>query len=142
MIIILERISAKTDIQDIQDFIAPALKGGIFQKSGRLGYIKIEILKDNINGMHEYYALVLVNLDLVAQRIIKKKNMHILGGRRVKVRQYFVRSWRNDPRNKDDPKNETTVDMRQDDRRKSVLEKIAKEQGVKFSSDKVFNRKL
>ena len=142
MIIILERISAKTDIQDIQDFIAPALKGGIFQKSGRLGYIKIEILKDNINGMHEYYALVLVNLDLVAQRIIKKKNMHLLGERRVKVRQYYVRSWRNDPRNKDDQKNEAIVDMRQDDRRKSALEKIVKEQGVKFSSDKVFNRKL
>jgi len=147
VIIILERISAKTDIQDIQDFIAPALKGHIFQKSGRLGYIKIEILKDNINGMHEYYALVLVNSDLAAQRIVKKKNMHLLGGRRVKVRQYFVRSWRNDPRNKDDQKNETTVDMRQDDRRKSALEKIvkekiAKEQDVKFSSDKVFNRKL
>jgi len=142
VIIILERISAKTDIQDIQDFIAPALKGGIFQKSGRLGYIKIEILKDNINGMHEYYALVLVNLDLVAQRIIKKKNMHLLGERRVKVRQYYVRSWRNDPRNKDDQKNEAIVDMRQDDRRKSALEKIVKEQGVKFSSDKVFNRKL
>jgi len=141
LIIILERISAKTDIQDIQDFIAPALKGGIFQKSGRLGYIKIEILKDNINGMHEYYALVLVNLDLVAQRI-KKKNMHLLGERRVKVRQYYVRSWRNDPRNKDDQKNEAIVDMRQDDRRKSALEKIVKEQGVKFSSDKVFNRKL
>ena len=142
MIIIFEKISPKTKVDDIRDFIAPVLKGHIFQKSGRIGYIKIEILKDSMSGKVDYYALVLVNSDLAAQRIIKKKNMHILGGRRVKVRQYFVRSWRNDPRNKDDPKNETTVDMRQDDRRKSVLEKIAKEQGVKFSSDKVFNRKL
>jgi len=120
VIIVIEKISSKTDIQDIREFIAPALKGHIFQKPGRIGYIRIEILKDNIDGVHEYYALVLVSSDAAAERIIKKKNLHFLGGEQVKVRQYFVRSWHNDPRNKGGQKNEAIVDMRQDDRRKSA----------------------
>ena len=143
MIIILERISPKTDIQDIRKFIAPALKGHIFQKPGRIGYIKIEILKDNINGMHEYYALVLVNSDAAAERIIKKKNQRLLTGRKIKVRQYFLRSWRNDPRNKRDQDHDAIADMRLGDRRIAALEEVvAKVEKIRFTSDKVFNRKL
>lgn len=143
MIIIFEKISPKTKVDDIRDFIAPVLKGHIFQKSGRIGYIKIEILKDSMSGKVDYYALVLVNSDSVAQRIIKRKNKRPLVGRRVKVRQFFVRSWRNDPRNKGGQKSEGIVDMRESDRRVAALEEVdVRTQQVTFTSDKVFNRKL
>jgi len=143
VIIILEKISPKTNIHDIRDFIMPVLKGHIFQKSGRIGYIKIEILKDRAKGQLDYYALVLVNSDLAAQRIIKRRNMRLLVGRRVKVRQFFVRSWRNDPRNKGEQEIEGMVDMRKGERRVNALEEVrVRAQQIEFTSDKVFNRKL
>jgi len=143
VIIIFEKISPKTNVDDIRDFIVPALKGHILQKPGRIGYIKIEILKDSVGGKMDYYALVLVNSDSAAQRIIKRKNKRLLIGRRVKVRQFFVRSWRNDPRNKGDQKSEGIVDMRKGDRRVTGLEEVeVQTQQITFTSDKVFNRKL
>jgi len=143
VIIILEKIGPKTNVNDIRKFIAPALKGHFFQKSGRIGYIKIEILKDSMNGAVDYYALVLVNSDVVAQRIIKRKNRGLLVGRRIKVRQFFVRSWHNDPRDKGEQKSEGIVDMRKGERRVNALKEVrVQAQQIKFTSDKVFNRKL
>jgi len=143
MIVIIEKISPKTNIDDIRDFVLPALKGHVFQKSGRIGYIKIEILKDSLGGIVNYYALVLVNLDSAAERIIKVKNKRLLVGRRVKVRQYFVRSWHNDPRKNEDQNSDVMNDMRKGERRVATLEEVkAVARKIRFTSDKKFNRKM
>jgi len=69
--------------------------------------------------------------------------MRLLVGRRVKVRPFFVRSWRNDPRNKGGQKSEGVVDMRAGDRRVVALEEVeSRTQQITFTSDKIFNRKL
>ena len=46
MIVFLRRIPANTKKHDIIDFIEPALKSGLLQKSGRIENIKFLIFKD------------------------------------------------------------------------------------------------
>jgi len=132
MIIILEKISPETTIQDVRDFITPALKGSVFQKSGHIGYIRIETVSDSVGKKDEHYAIVLVNSDMAAQRIIKKNNMQVLAENRITVRQFFVRSWRNDPRHEGAQKSEEIACMREDDRRTAAVDNV-KLQKIRFT---------
>lgn len=71
MILILKRISPSTLIPDIAHFIAPALAGGLFTRTGKLENITVQVLQETGTDKTEYNALVRVEPDTAGKRVIK-----------------------------------------------------------------------
>lgn len=141
MIIFIRRIPANTRKQDIIDFIEPALKGGLLKKSGHIETIKILIFRDTHTKILEYHCLVTIEPEVVANRVIKKLNRKAFKGKHIAVREYFHRSWHNDPRVNMHEWNEELKNKRQADRRRPRLEVIP-DLSNKFSSSQSFHRTL
>lgn len=148
MIIILKNIPATTTNNDIEDFIKPAIKGGLLIKSGRIERISILVQKDGKTDKSECHGLVTITPDFVAIKAIKKLNRKRINGRNILVLEYRIRSWHNDPRLNRDQLVEATDNRRKGDRRRRYLE-VKKENSVKkenpawlFTSEKKFHKKL
>ena len=141
MIIFLGRIPANTRKHEVTDFIEPALKGGFFQKSGRIEHIKILVLKDKNTNTLEYHGLVTIDPDDAAKRVIKKLNRKVFKGKHIAVREYQLRAWHNDPRINMREYNEELMNKRKGDRRRSRIEED-EDISDKFSSNEVFHRNL
>ncbi len=140
MILFLRKIPANTKLAEISDFVSPALKGGLFRKSGRIVKIEILALHDVRLNAHEFHGLVTVEPDSAGFRAIK-----LLKGRRFKdklilVRQYVHRSWHNDPRQSHKRFNIHDERRKSDRRRGKYLEVISDLSG-RFSSTGDFARK-
>ena len=127
MIIILRRISENTEKHEIIDFLTPAVKGGLLKRSGHIENIKILILKDTVKNTIEYHGLVTIDSDSAANRAIKKLNRKFFKNRNIIVREYFHRSWHNDPRVNRHEWNEELDDKRKGNRRRARLEVISEE---------------
>lgn len=134
MIIILRRIPQNTKESEIIEFISPVLKGGLLKKTGHIENVKILVLKDNQRGTIEYHGLVTIDPDSAANRVIKKLNRKLFKNRIIMVREYFYRSWHNDPRVNMHQWNEELDDKRKKNRRRARLEVIT-EESVKFGSE-------
>ena len=141
MIVFFRRIPADTRKRDVVEFIGPALKGGVLQKSGRIEDIKILVFKDTQTKILEYHCLVTIDSDTVANRVIKKLNRKAFKGKYIAVREYFHRSWHNDSRVNMQEWNEELANKRQTDRRRPRLE-VVTDISNKFSSSKSFHRTL
>ena len=98
MIIILKNISANTRKQDVKNFIAPAVKGGWFEKKGKILSISILSQRNLRTRMISYHGLVNIEPSHVAERVIKKLNKKLLGGKYIVVAEYKKRDPKNDPR--------------------------------------------
>jgi hypothetical protein len=98
MNIFLRRIPANTKHEEIAEFVSPALDRGFFRKPGRIINIEILTLKDIQLGSVEYHGLVTLDSEFSVLMAIKGLKNRRLNGRYVLVRQYYHRSWRNDPR--------------------------------------------
>lgn len=141
MIIILKRIPEHTRKKDIVEYIEPALKGKIFQKSGVIERVQIQTSKNDQTKRIDFYGIVHIDSDEAANRVIKKFNRKVFQGKNVAISEYHNRSWHNDPRlNPLDPGDELKS-KRKFDRRHSSL-KNTKIQSVDFSSHESFHRKL
>jgi hypothetical protein len=141
MIIFLRKIPVNTKYQEISDFVAPALKGGLFKRSGRMVKAEILGLKDTRLNTVEFHALVTIEPDSVGFRAIK-----MLKGRRFKdklivIRQYFFRSWQNDPRQRYQTLSPGILEKRKADRRRSKDIEVIKDISDHFSSSGDFVRK-
>lgn len=145
MIIILMNISASSGDKEIEDFISPAVKGGLLRKGGSIEKISILPLKDTQMNRIQYHALVTIMPDSVADRVIKKLSKKYINGRRVVIREFHIRNWHNDPRiNRRDPI-QGLKNKRLGDRRHRYLEiKLTKDKDISalFSSEDRFSRKL
>lgn len=143
MIIILKKIPANTNNMQIKEFIKPALKGGVFSKSGRIDNISF-LVKKNIKTQHvEYHALVTIMPDSVARRVIKKLNGKRINGKHIVVNEYRHRSWHNDPRI--NPIVTMYHDRRKGDRRCDSVEvgqKTMEDFSVLFSGETRLAKKL
>ncbi len=142
MIIILRRIPDNTQKHEVASYLNPVLKGGILQKSGQIELIKIQIIKDTRTNSLEYHALVTIDSDAAAERVIKKLNGKAFKGKHIAVREYVYRSWHNDPRIKSDGENTEQYEKRQTDRRRNKLEVVVKKTSIKFRGDEQFHRTL
>ncbi len=111
MVIILKKISATTKVADVEDFIAPALKGGFFNKSGRIEGIMIEMIEQAGSSLVEFHAIVRVEPELVASRVIRTLNRKRCNGKPINVFRYYFRQRGNDRRE--------NVSQPDDDRRKT-----------------------
>jgi hypothetical protein len=133
MILILKRISPSTALLDIESFISPVLKGGLFSKSGNLEKISIRMLQADKSDKAEFNALIRVEPDSVAERVIKQLNRKLLNGRPICVAQYHLRMGYNERRS-------TSVnlayDRRRTERRRQDLKitDITKQQNVTNST--------
>ncbi len=142
MILILKRIPENTKSSEIVDYFAPIVKGKIFQKTGHINHVKMLVSKDSNTYSTEFHALVYIEPDEVAHRVIKKFNRKVFKGKNIAVIEYKNRSWHNDRRIKSlttPQKNQRF--KREFDRRESEL----KEKGIRlvnFSSQNSFHHKL
>ena len=55
-------------------------------------------LNDTKRNTIEYHALVTINSDSAAKRVILKLNRGLFKNKNITVRQYFYRSWKNESR--------------------------------------------
>ena len=100
MLIFLANIPKNTTKRDIIDFLNPVIKNGLFPKKGIIESLEILIYEDSNSTTSPHFGLVRIEPDSAANRAIKKLNKTPLKGKRITVREYCVRSWRNDPRAK------------------------------------------
>ena len=119
MNLILKRISAETTVRDIEEFIAPALKGGWFKKTGIMRNLRIQMLKEAGSVQTEFHARVSIEPDAAALRVIKKLNRKPCRGKPINVLEYHFRHRDNDRRQ---DRHLQAVEHRKADRRRKNLE--------------------
>lgn len=125
MVILLSKIPADTQKEDIAEFVRPALRNPLYIKMGRILAINLLVLKDKQLNDLEYYGLVKIEPDEAAQKAIKKLNRKIFKGKRIAVREYTCkRIWQNDRRDNSAAGNYIGKDRRRFDRRREDLEII------------------
>ncbi len=139
MIVFLRNLPNKTLYRDIIEFIEPALKGKWFNKGGYIEEVKILIIKDPDKETIEQHALVRISPDSCAIRVIKMLNRKPILEKRIAVREYQYRSWRNDSRTGVNKKLAEKLRRRRGSRRRPNLETIIKSPAT-FSSSKSFHR--
>ena len=98
MIVILKNIPTKATKQNIKDFVLDAVKGGWFDKKGKVLNISLLIQRNLRTHVISHHGLVIIEPDSVAERVIKKTNRKILLGKHIAVAEYKKRDFRNDPR--------------------------------------------
>ncbi len=118
MIVILKRISAVTSVPDIESFIEPVIKGGLFKKAGEIKSLKIQMLQQPGAGRDEYHAIVRIEPDVVAERVIRTLNRKPCAGKPINVSEFHTRLYANDRRESQDS---CFQDARKADRRRKNL---------------------
>lgn len=119
MILILKRISPTTLVTDIEQFFMPAVKGGLLARSGRIESIKIHLLKPPSGDRIEFNALVEVEPDAVARRVMQQLNRKPLNGKHINIVEFQYRNRDNDRRMS---RYQNLLDRRRNDRRRLGLE--------------------
>lgn len=142
MLIFLARIQPNTTKRDIINFISPVLKGGLFVSNGILENIEIRALRDSCVNVIEYHAIVKVEPDKAALRVIHQLNRKKLNGKPINVRRYYIQSRGNDPRLKNQYPVLKIKERRLSERRRAFLEILEKQETVKFVGDVQYTRKM
>lgn len=142
MLIFLARIQPNTSKRDIVDFISPVLKGGLFAPKGVLKNIEIMVLRDSRTNVIENHAIVQVEPDKAALRVVNKLNRKKLNGKPINVRQYHIQNRENDPRLKNRYPAPKFKEKRLSERRRDSLERLEQQDTVKFEGDVQYTRKL
>lgn len=91
MIVILKDIEESTTVENIREFLDPALKGRIFDKRGVISGVTIKKTVYGNPNQSECHAIVSILPDVAAKRMIKELNGKPCNGRKVRVCQYFIR---------------------------------------------------
>ncbi|MGR9052924.1 MAG: hypothetical protein ACU84J_09785 [Gammaproteobacteria bacterium] len=138
MQVILIRIPHNATAKHITDFLEPALKGGLWVRKGMIESIEIMVLHDEQEGATEYHALVRIEPEAAALRIIQKLNRKAILGKHVAVREYHIRNWQNDKRMKASDELKFS-NRRITDRRRYKLKRLDKDQ-IRFTGEKKFHR--
>ncbi len=118
MIVILKRISAVTSVPDIESFIDPVIKGGLFKKAGKIKSLKIQMIQEPGSGRDECHVIVRIEPDVAAQRVIRTLNRKPCAGKPINVSEFHSRLYVNDRRESQDT---CFQDARKADRRRKNL---------------------
>lgn len=141
MVIILRRIPASTRNSEIVSYLQPVLKGGLFHADGQIENVRILTLKDTSRQTIEHHGLVTIDSDAAAKRVIKQLNRKPFKDKTIIVREYFHRSWHNDPRVNMGQWNEELENKRKGSRRRARLQ-VVTEETIRFSSNENDHRVL
>jgi hypothetical protein len=98
MIIFIQNIPQNTTETDIHDFIDPTLKKFGILRLGNIVKIDILGIENKASGNIQYASLVRVDSEKAMQVVIDKLNKKRFKGKIVTIREYKIRSVRNDPR--------------------------------------------
>ncbi len=121
MILILHRIPANTQKYDIIDHLSPVLDGSFFKQSGHIENIEFLIFEDTHKNCLEYHALVAIDSEAAAKRVIKQLNRKRFKNKNIAIREYIIRSWHKDRRNTLHEQNEEFINRRVKNRRGNRL---------------------
>lgn len=119
MVLILKRISPTTVVPDIESFFRPHIRGGLLNRSGVISSIKIHMLKPPNSDKMEFNALVEVEPDAVARRVMRQLNRKPLNGKHINIVEYHFRNRANDRRVS---RYQNLLDRRNTDRRRIGME--------------------
>jgi hypothetical protein len=100
MMVFFKRLPIGISKTDLAVFISEALNGGWFFKRGRIVNINIIEKRNSLQNITECHAIVTIEPDSAAQRVIQKLHRKLFQGKYLEVRRYYVRNLLNDPRNK------------------------------------------
>lgn len=138
MLVFLRRIPAKTSKKEILEFITAAVKGGFLSKRGSVTNISFIERQNPQYNIMDHHAVVTIEPDSVAERVIEKMNRKSFKGKFIEVRRYYNRDPANDPRNKNRMLDEVPDSRRQWERRQKLE---AKETVAEFVAIKNSQRK-
>lgn len=103
MIIFIQNIPQNTTETDIYDFVDPVLKKLGIIRLGNIRKIDILAIVNKVSGSIQYASLVRVDSEKAAKIVIDKLNKKRFKGKITTVREYKIRSIRNDPRHRYPP---------------------------------------
>lgn len=98
MIIFIRGISERTKKSDLTAFVSTTLTNRLRLISGKVIKSELLILQDKRTKLLEFHGLVHVDSERAGQYAITKLNGTLFQGKRVVVREYIERSWKNDRR--------------------------------------------
>jgi len=119
MLLILKRLNPNTATVDIEQFIEPLIEGWLFRKGGHINSIRIQKLMAQDSDKAEFNALVGIQPDSVAERVIKNLDRKALRGKHINIVEFHPRHYTNDRRLQT---GHISDDRRQSDRRRHNLE--------------------
>lgn len=91
----LRNIPEQSRINEISKFVAPALKGGLFSKPGKILKIDIFTLRDVSSNTTEFHAVIKVDNAAAGRRAIKKLHGRRFKNKSIEAREYIKRDWQN-----------------------------------------------
>lgn len=125
MFIFIRNIPKSTTITDLLVFLTPGTKTLFFNNQSSIEDVRIVVLRDKKLNHLEFHALVKTDKK-IGKNIIKRLSGKQLNGLRVYLREYQIRSYKNDRRQLSISKYDTIHEgnRRSDRRRGSDIEEI------------------
>lgn len=142
MILFLRNIPENTRVNDLYEFLTPALKRSFPFRSGTIVKAEILVLRDKHTKLLEYHGLVHVDSEASGERVIKKIKGKRFKNKLVVIREYKKRDWQNDRRRKQQPVPEYILNKRVHDRRRNNMLEIVQDPSTMFSASSKLSRKL
>ena len=91
MRVFVRNIPKNTLSKELVHFFNPALKGHLFNESGKVTDVQILALRDRNTKLVEYHAVVTIQPDKAAVRAIKKLHGKHFKNQRIAVREFVFR---------------------------------------------------
>ncbi|AMK78421.1 MULTISPECIES: hypothetical protein [Methylomonas] len=142
MIIFVRNIPANSQISELQEYVASAVKRNFFFRSGRVLKSEILVIQDTRTKAYEFHGMVHVDSDRAGARAIQQLKGRRFKNKLVMVREYKFRSWHNDRRLNLDKVSDIVQEKRLTERRRGRNVEIVKDISKIFSSPEDVSRKL
>jgi hypothetical protein len=117
--VIIKNLKKSIKIEDLHEFVRPAMKKGLFSKSGSIESIKIIRIVDGRGRIIERHGILRVSQGYKKQAI--KSIRGLLPDKEHLVDEYVIRHWSNDRRTHHQALVAYPNDRRKGDRRRSGL---------------------
>lgn len=121
MYITIKHLHNRITIDDLEAFVQPNLKGGIFQKPANLQALKIIGLINTRGKVIERHCLLRVTPESANKRLIKALSSKSIHSKKFVVSSYTIRHWNNDRRIDTEIASTYPSNQRNDDRRRKGL---------------------
>jgi hypothetical protein len=98
MILFFKDIPNNTIDKEIATFVQPVIKGGLLGSRSKITRIDVIALKEMKSNLVEFHALVSIEPEKSALKVIKTLNGQPFKGQAITVRKYYIRNRGNDKR--------------------------------------------
>lgn len=119
MFVIIKNLKKTVQEDDLHRFVKPAMKKGLFAKTGNIESIKIIKLIDKTGRIVERHGILRVSPHFKSQAIKSIKGL--IPEKEHLIHEYVIRHWSNDRRTNHQIAASFAGDRRQGDRRRSGL---------------------